>query len=254
MGDPEVTDFTNHQNCKFKESRGLKMYGVSFLLKTDAYIHWIMKTFGNDMAIDLAKTARGEIQKILPNYSLFQSLSTNEKVELDDQTYKKLLTRLPGLNFTEDLLKSCVIERVKKMDEGNKKLLEYFTSQDFDTSEGICRAVDAFEHAMSLYKGLYYNFDFFLNDCFKTWPHFSGYLSYPIVITKKEESAFYTYSKEESAFYTYSKCIDGNLNFWDHETEYGALRLNLLNHIIDCLRKDLFHDEYVKSVLKTFEE
>lgn len=58
-------------------------------------------------------------------------------------------------------------------------------------------------------------------DSFKTWPHYSGDISFPVPGTAAAIDAYF---------------YDGN-DLWDRDTEYGRLRWDLLDHIIKELSK-----------------
>lgn len=61
-----------------------------------------------------------------------------------------------------------------------------------------------------------------LRDLFRSWPHYSGSIVFPI---PGGGDAY------EEAYH--------NGKSWDRDTEYGALRWNLLEHCIKELRNDL---------------
>lgn len=102
-----------------------------------------------------------------------------------------------------------------------KNLLTHITLENFDDSEGVCNMVYAFnDDDYDQY------FKHFLTDCFESWEFFSGSKHYPIKLDQNI-GGFHSYL--ETSFD----------DFWNHETEYGMLRILLLNHIVDCIRNAL---------------
>lgn len=59
---------------------------------------------------------------------------------------------------------------------------------------------------------------------FKTWPHYSGGISFPVPSTDGFTEAIDAYFDETN-------------DLWDRDTEYGRLRWDLLDHIIKELSK-----------------
>lgn len=59
---------------------------------------------------------------------------------------------------------------------------------------------------------------------FKTWPHYSGDISFPVPSPDKSIEAIDAY-------------FDKSNDLWDRDTEYGRLRWDLLDHIIEELSK-----------------
>lgn len=60
--------------------------------------------------------------------------------------------------------------------------------------------------------------------CFKTWPHYSGDIDFPVPSPDKSIEAIDAY-------------FDKSNDIWDRDTEYGRLRWDLLDHIIKELSK-----------------
>lgn len=58
-------------------------------------------------------------------------------------------------------------------------------------------------------------------DSFKTWPHYSGDINFPVPGTAAAIDAYF----------------DKGNDLWDRDTEYGRLRWDLLDHIIKELSK-----------------
>lgn len=61
-------------------------------------------------------------------------------------------------------------------------------------------------------------------DSFKTWPHYSGDISFPVPSSDKSIEAIDAY-------------FDKGNDLWDRDTEYGRLRWDLLDHIIKEMSK-----------------
>ena len=81
-------------------------------------------------------------------------------------------------------------------------------------SAGICSQFDMF--------GLYSSEERQqFRDSFKTWPHYSGYISFPVPGPAAAIDAYF----------------DNLGDLWDRDTEYGRLRWDLLDHIIEELSK-----------------
>jgi len=66
-----------------------------------------------------------------------------------------------------------------------------------------------------------------LNKLFILWPKFSGYVLYPVA------SGGHTFKNDRDEFIYYQN-ID---KLWDEKTEYGKLRIELLQFCIDYLEK-----------------
>lgn len=60
--------------------------------------------------------------------------------------------------------------------------------------------------------------------CFKTWPHYSGDIDFPIPSPDESMNAVDAY-------------FDKGNDLWDRDTEYGRLRWDLLDHIIKEMSK-----------------
>lgn len=63
----------------------------------------------------------------------------------------------------------------------------------------------------------------FLNS-FKTWPHYSGDIDFPVPSPDKSIASIDAY-------------FDNLYDLWDRDTEYGRLRWDLLDHIIAEMSK-----------------
>lgn len=61
-------------------------------------------------------------------------------------------------------------------------------------------------------------------DSFKTWPHYSGDISFPVPSPDVQIEAIDAY-------------FDNLGVLWDRDTEYGRLRWDLLDHIIKEMSK-----------------
>lgn len=84
-------------------------------------------------------------------------------------------------------------------------------------SAGICSQFDMF--------GLYSSEERRqFRDSFKTWPHYSGDISFPVPSPDKSIEAIDAY-------------FDNQDDLWDHGTDYGRLRWDLLDHIIKEMSK-----------------
>lgn len=59
---------------------------------------------------------------------------------------------------------------------------------------------------------------------FKTWPHYSGDIDFPVPSPDKSMDATDAYFDESN-------------DLWDRDTEYGRLRWDLLDHIIKEISK-----------------
>ena len=64
----------------------------------------------------------------------------------------------------------------------------------------------------------------FLHKGFTTWEHWSGSLSYPIGLSGHD------------GWRLYENC---SLSMWNPNTEYGSLRFNLLDHLIDFAKQEI---------------
>lgn len=58
-------------------------------------------------------------------------------------------------------------------------------------------------------------------DSFKTWPHYSGTIGFPVPGPAAAIDAY----------------IDNQDDLWDRDTEYGRLRWDLLDHVIKEMSK-----------------
>lgn len=100
---------------------------------------------------------------------------------------------------------------------------------NFDKGYGICtnlknKVNDQVEELESLesYESERYEAEQILKQAFYKWPKFSGDVQFPINDPYNEVSAHRAY---------------GYLPKWTGE--YGALRFELLDHVIDCLKKEI---------------
>ena len=66
-----------------------------------------------------------------------------------------------------------------------------------------------------------------LNELFTLWPKFSGNVGYPIYSGSLRHAS----AKNEYIFYQHRSSL------WDEKTEYGKLRIELLQFCIDYLEK-----------------
>jgi hypothetical protein len=88
--------------------------------------------------------------------------------------------------------------------------------QDTGTEYGMCHLVGTYMRYCAPAYGREWLYT--LQDLFKEWPHFSGDIAYPVPASNKSNSPLYEYT-----FTRYP---------WDQSTEYGRLRLDLLNFCI----------------------
>lgn len=86
-----------------------------------------------------------------------------------------------------------------------------------DRSAGICWQFDSPELYSTAELRQY-------KDSFKTWPHYSGDISFPVPSPDGFTEAIDAY-------------FDKSIDLWDRNTEYGRLRWELLDHIIKELSK-----------------
>ena len=85
-----------------------------------------------------------------------------------------------------------------------------------DKSEGLCgmladRTNSKIDHELFLFK----------EQCFESWKHYSGWLSFPIASD----------TEGMDAGDKYLQCK----NKWDKRTKYGRLRFDLTQHMINCI-------------------
>ena len=92
---------------------------------------------------------------------------------------------------------------------------------NFDKEYGICTNLQDKVHSQT--KGAeYYDSWRILRRAFYTWPKFSGDVNFPIDDPHEIETPCNVYARSH-------KWIG----------EYGALRFELLDHVIDCLKKEI---------------
>lgn len=84
-------------------------------------------------------------------------------------------------------------------------------------SAGICSQLDLFNLCSAEERQQF-------RACFKTWPHYSGHISFPVPSPDKSIEAVDAY-------------FDKSTDLWDRDTKYGHLRWDLLDHIIKELSK-----------------
>lgn len=92
-----------------------------------------------------------------------------------------------------------------------------------EIDQGICRALGMYINCTELRPMATSDFDI-IDRLTYTWEHFSGNKYYPVPSVNQDNAV-----KEY-------KITD---NFWDMSNEYNQLRLDLLNHCIDCLTYQL---------------
>ena len=88
----------------------------------------------------------------------------------------------------------------------------------YDRSTGICSQLDLYGLYSAEERRQFRN-------SFKTWPHYSGDISFPVPSTDKSIDAIDAY-------------FDNLYDLWDRDTEYGRLRWDLLDHIIAEMSHD----------------
>lgn len=111
-------------------------------------------------------------------------------------------------------------------------IINHLKNEDFDDDEGICNAVYQFAR----YLGTDLDYELLLRITFKSWEYFSGRCAYPIPGPTQYFSAYRYYHfmrTKRGCMRTKHGCM------WDHTTEYGMLRILLLNHVITELTKEL---------------
>ena len=100
---------------------------------------------------------------------------------------------------------------------------------NFDKGYGICtnlsNKVNSQIEESECYESARYESEQILKQAFYKWPKFSGDVQFPINDPYNEVSAHKAY---------------GYLPKWTGE--YGALRFELLDHVIDCLKKEVLYE------------
>lgn len=113
-----------------------------------------------------------------------------------------------------------------KLLNGLTNILEKVNSEDFYSDMGICGLLE-YELDPELDNNrIWQVINRVLVPYFISWPQYSGHKCYPVPSTS-------IYMNREEAFYLTE-------NLW--EGEYGALRIDLLNHIIEQVRKEMYQE------------
>jgi len=98
-------------------------------------------------------------------------------------------------------------------------IVNHIKRHDFKDRIGICNAVSDYIHWQGFSSSECLNVVYYLQEAFKSWEFYSGRLTYPIG---------YNFDDAKRQYYINLKSTD----MWDHEKEYGMLRILLLNHVI----------------------
>lgn len=108
---------------------------------------------------------------------------------------------------------------------GHNPFLPPFTS--FHPSVGICQRMNT----VLVHRGNYTEMEIIIRsirtDMFKKWPHFSGNEVYPVPSTVRAR-----WESPKDAFMSIK-------NLWSKRTNYGRLRWDLLEFMIDQTQKDI---------------
>ena len=113
-----------------------------------------------------------------------------------------------------------------KLLNGLTSILEKVNSEGFYADRGICGLLECELDPELDNNKIWQTVHATLVPYFISWPQYSGHKCYPVPSAS-------IYMNNEEAFYLTE-------NLW--EGEYGALRLDLLNHIIEQVRKEVYQE------------
>ena len=111
----------------------------------------------------------------------------------------------------------------------------------FSVNTGICQNVAAFSLACAE--------SLWLHSKFKIWHKFSGSVDYPISVywDRSDDIANADFVASSEYFEAADKWYSGGPHLYSPETEYGKLRLELLDFLIKEAERDIDHYEKINN-------